>query len=71
MHADGSHEIAGLTIGQTWEDPALGQVLRVVAIDPELHCMEAEDTAGAVVTDDIAHFQSTHREVIWPWSLAG
>lgn len=71
MYADGSHEIAGLTIGQTWEDPALGHVVRVVAIDPELHCMEAEGPDGAVVTDDIGHFQSTHRAVSWPWSLAG
>ncbi|GAC1315719.1 MAG: hypothetical protein NVSMB12_11780 [Acidimicrobiales bacterium] len=62
-----SHEIAGLAIGQTWEDPNLGQLLRVVAIDPEMHSMEAEDGAGFVVVDDIMHFRSTHV----PWPLAG
>lgn len=61
------HEIAGLAIGQTWEDPELGQVMRVVAIDPDMHSMEAEDGAGAVVVDDILHFRSTHVQ----WPLAG
>lgn len=61
--------IAGLSIGQTWEDPTIGQLLRIVAIDPELHSVETEDTIGGVFSDDILHFRSTHRAL--PWSLAG
>lgn len=59
-HNDGG--IAGLMIGQTWEDTTLGQVLRVVAIDPELESVEAEDVAGDLVLDNIGHFRATHRE---------
>jgi hypothetical protein len=63
------HRIGGLAIGQTWEDRGLGAPLRVVAIDPELHSVEAEDDRGTVVLDTIEHFRSTHRVVRFP--LAG
>ncbi|HEY2430125.1 MAG TPA: hypothetical protein VGI06_14400 [Acidimicrobiales bacterium] len=63
------HELGGLAIGQTWEDRTDGPALRVVAIDPDLHSVEAEDAAGDVVRDTIEHFTATHRPA--PWPLAG
>jgi len=59
----------GLEIGQTWEDPTVGEILRVVAIDPELHSVEVEDFSGSVEFDNIEHFRATHREMHQP--LAG
>jgi hypothetical protein len=58
------HWIAGMTIGEVFEDCDHG-VVRVVAIDPEMHHVEAEDLTGAVLVDDIEHFTATH------WPLAG
>ena len=55
------HKLEGLAIGQTWENRSSGPTLRVVAIDPELHSVEAEDPAGDVVHDTIEHFTATHR----------
>ena len=55
------HKLEGLAIGQTWEDRSDGPVMRVVAIDPELHSVEAEDPSGDVVHDTIEHFTATHR----------
>jgi hypothetical protein len=53
-----------MTIGEVFEDCDHG-VVRVVAIDPEMHHVEAEDLTGAVLVDDIEHFTATH------WPLAG
>jgi hypothetical protein len=61
--------LAGLVIGQTWMDRSEGPALRVVAIDPELHSVEAEDPAGSVILDTIEHFTATHRAQAF--SLAG
>jgi hypothetical protein len=58
------HWIAGMTIGEVFEDRD-HSVVRVVAIDPEMHHVEAEDLTGAVLVDDIEHFTATH------WPLAG
>ena len=54
------HQFAGLVIGQEFETSAHA-VLRVVAIDPEMHCVVAEDISGIALVDDIAHFTATHR----------
>jgi hypothetical protein len=53
-----------MTIGEVFEDRD-HSVVRVVAIDPEMHHVEAEDLTGAVLVDDIEHFTATH------WPLAG
>ena len=55
------HQFAGLMIGQEFETSAHA-VLRVVAIDPEMHCVVAEDISGIALVDDIAHFTATHRQ---------
>ena len=55
------HRFAGLVIGQEFETSAHA-VLRVVAIDPEMHCVVAEDISGIALVDDIAHFTATHRQ---------
>jgi hypothetical protein len=54
------HQFAGLMIGQEFETSAHA-VLRVVAIDPEMYCVVAEDPSGTALIDDIAHFTATHR----------
>ena len=59
-----AHRIAGLTIGEAFED-CNHAVVRVVAIDPEMHHVEAEDPSGTFLVDDIEHFTATH------WPLAG
>ena len=59
-----AHWIAGMAIGEEFEDRD-HSVVRVVAIDPEMHHVEAEDLTGAVLVDDIEHFTATH------WPLAG
>ena len=66
MQHDTLHRIGGLAIGQTWDDRQ-GVALRVVAIDPDLHSVEAEDPAGVLVLDTIEHFIATRR----PLPLAG
>jgi hypothetical protein len=53
-----------MAIGEEFEDRD-HSVVRVVAIDPEMHHVEAEDLTGAVLVDDIEHFTATH------WPLAG
>jgi hypothetical protein len=50
----------GLGIGQRWRDRSRTTVLRVVSIDPALHCVEVEDTFGHVEVDTIEHFVKTH-----------
>jgi hypothetical protein len=52
--------IGGLVIGQTFQDEQQGAPLRIVAIDPELHSVEAEGPGGDVVSDTIEHFTATH-----------
>lgn len=54
------HQIGGLAIGQTFQDPELGAPVRIVAIDPELHSVEAEGPCGDLVLDTIEHFTATH-----------
>jgi hypothetical protein len=54
------HQFAGLVIGQEFETSAHA-VLRVVAIDPEMRCVVAEDPSGTALVDDISHFTATHR----------
>ena len=61
--------LGGLAIGQTWKDSSNGPSVRVVAIDPELHSVEAEDPAGDVISDSIEHFTATHEPLALP--LAG
>ena len=56
------HTIAGLVIGQLFENGQTGE-LRIVAIDPELHSLQAENGRGEVVLDTIEHFTATHRSV--------
>ncbi len=51
-------ELGGIAIGQRFQGD--GMALRVVAIDPELHSVEAEDASGAVLVDTIEHFTATH-----------
>jgi hypothetical protein len=58
------HWIAGMTIGEVFED-CDHALVRVVAIDPDMHHVEAEGPTGAVLVDDIEHFTATH------WPLAG
>jgi hypothetical protein len=58
MHDETLHSMGGLVIGQTWDDGSHGAV-RVVAIDPHLHFVEAEDLAGDLVLDTIEHFTTT------------
>ena len=53
------HEMAGLTIGQAFEDGEHA-VVRVVGIDPEMHFVETEGDDGALLVDDIEHFTATH-----------
>ncbi len=53
------HEMAGLTIGQAFEDGE-HTVVRVVGIDPEMHFVETEGDDGALLVDDIEHFTATH-----------
>jgi hypothetical protein len=60
MREPAQQQFAGLVIGQEFESNAHA-VLRVVAIDPELRCVLAEDGAGVSHIDDIEHFTSTHR----------
>jgi hypothetical protein len=58
MQHDTLHRMGGLIIGQTWDDGNRG-ALRVVAIDPDLHSVEAEDPSGVLVLDTIEHFTAT------------
>ena len=58
------HRIAGMTIGETFED-CNHDVVRVVAIDPETDRVEAEAPSGTFLDDDIGHYTATH------WPLAG
>jgi predicted RNA methylase len=51
--------IGGLTIGQMAADA--DGAYRVVAIDPDVNTVEAEDATGQVVFDTIDHFVATHR----------
>ena len=51
--------LGGLTIGQTFEDGD-HEVVRVVAVDPAMHFVEAEDRIGVMIVDTIEHFRSTH-----------
>jgi hypothetical protein len=53
------HQIGGLAIGQTFRDEHEGTV-RVVAIDPDMHSVEAEGPAGNLVLDTIEHFTATY-----------
>lgn len=69
MRRNDVHNIGGLVIGQTWSGMAADRPLRVVAVDPDLHSVEAEDPAGAVVIDTIEHFTRTHQALHLP--LAG
>ena len=50
--------IGGLIIGQMAADA--DGAYRVVAIDPEVNTVEAEDATGQVVFDTIDHFVATH-----------
>jgi hypothetical protein len=52
--------IAGLAVGQCWQDRARPDVCRMVIIDPALDAVEVEDRCGHVATDTIGHFLSTH-----------
>jgi len=56
------HHISGLDIGQSWDDVPDGTVLRIVAVDPDLDFVEAEDASGVLVVDSIRHFLATHYE---------
>jgi len=58
-HETAEHEMAGLTIGQAFEDGE-HTVVRVVGIDPEMHFVETEGDDGALLVDDIEHFTATH-----------
>jgi hypothetical protein len=60
MQNDVQHSMGGLIIGQTWDDAQQGS-LRIVAIDPDLHSVEAEDPTGVLVLDTIEHFTATRR----------
>jgi len=62
MHDTALHLISGLDIGQTWDDPPEGVPLRIVAVDPDLDFVEAEDASGVIVFDSIGHFVATHFE---------
>jgi hypothetical protein len=50
--------IGGLIIGQMAADA--DGAYRVVAIDPDVNTVEAEDATGQVVFDTIDHFVATH-----------
>jgi hypothetical protein len=50
--------IGGLIIGQMAADA--DGAYRVVAIDPDVNTVEAEDATGHVVFDTIDHFVATH-----------
>ena len=50
--------ICGLIIGQMATDA--DGAYRVVALDPDVNSVEAEDSAGLVLVDTIDHFVSTH-----------
>jgi hypothetical protein len=63
-----NHQIAGLVIGQAFENSG-HEVVRVVTIDPEMRCVESEDPAGAFVVDDIEHFRATHHLIALPLVL--
>ena len=52
--------IGGLAIGQTAMDGDGLPSVRVVAIDPDLNTVEAEDSAGTVLIDTIDHFIANH-----------
>jgi len=56
--------LGGLTIGQSFEDDDHA-VVRIVAVDPAMHFVEAESPVGTMLVDTIEHFTSTH------WPLAG
>ena len=68
MHDSALHHMSGLDIGQTWDDAPEGEVLRIVAVDPDLGSVEAEDARGTPVFDSIGHFLATHHEHL---ALAG
>ena len=69
MYDSALHHISGLDIGQTWDDDPEGVIVRIVAVDPDLDSVEAEDATGGVVFDTIEHFLATHHE--HPLALAG
>ena len=52
--------IGGLTIGQIVTDPEGN--FWVVAIDPDLNTVGAEDSAGALLFDTIDHFIASHTD---------
>jgi hypothetical protein len=54
--------IRGLMIGEAVMDPH--GALRIVAIDPDLNTVEAEDAAGVLLFDTIDHFHATHSAAI-------
>jgi len=62
MHDSALHHLSGLDIGQSWDDAPDGTVLRIVAVDPDLGSVEAEDASGLLVVDSIRHFVATHLE---------
>ena len=61
-HDDNRH--TGLSIGQQFEGDDHA-VVRIVAVDPGMHFVEAEDPSGELLVDSIEHFTATH------WPLAG
>jgi hypothetical protein len=65
MREPADHQFGGLAIGQAFEGSGHA-VLRVVAIDPDLHFVEAEDLLGVLVVDDIEHFTANHRPALRP-----
>jgi len=50
----------GIGIGQCWRGRKRRELCRVVTIDPALHLIEIEDSAGRVESDTIEHFLKTH-----------
>jgi len=62
MYDSALHHLSGLDIGQSWDEAPDGVMLRIVAVDPELDSVEAEDASGILVRDSIRHFLATHCE---------
>ena len=58
--AKGLSVIHGLVMGQSAVERATRRSFRVVAIDPDLNTVEAEDAVGGIVVDTIDHFVASY-----------